>query len=78
MGVRLSDKRYEEIKHIITDLFVKYGVTGVPVNGFELATKMGIKVIPYSAIPESKRWLLLKKSEDGFSVEKEIHDWMQR
>ncbi|MEG0836277.1 MAG: hypothetical protein RR413_12635 [Christensenellaceae bacterium] len=61
MGVRLSDERYEEIKHILTDLFVKYEVTYVPVNGFELATKMGIKVIPYSAIPESKRWLLLKK-----------------
>ena len=51
MGVRLSNERYEEIKHIIADLFVKYGVTCVPVNGFELATKMGIKVIPYSAIP---------------------------
>lgn len=47
----------------------------MPVNGFELATKMGIKVIPYSAIPVSKRWLLLKKSEDGFSVEKNIGEW---
>lgn len=57
------------------DMFVKYDVSCVPVNGFELATKMGIKVIPYSAIPESKRWLLLKKSEDGFSVEKNIGEW---
>lgn len=56
-------------------MFVKYDVSCVPINGFELATKMGIKVIPYSAIPESKRWLLLKKSEDGFSVEKSIGEW---
>ena len=56
-------------------MFVRYDVSCVPVNGFELATKMGIKVIPYSAIPESKRWLLLKKSEDGFSVEKNIGEW---
>lgn len=75
MGVRLSNERYEEIKHIITDLFVKYGVTCVPVNGFELATKMGIKVIPYSAIPESKRELLFMKSEDGFCVERSLGEW---
>ena len=56
-------------------MFVKYEVSCVPVNGFELATKMGIKVIPYSAISESKRWLLLKKSQDGFSVEKNIGEW---
>ena len=75
MGISLSHARYEEIKQIVVDLFVEYDVCCVPVNGFELATKMGIKVIPYSAIPESKRWLLLKKSEDGFSVEKNIGEW---
>ena len=46
MGISLSHRRYEEIKRIIVDLFVKYDVTCVPVNGFELATKMGIKIIP--------------------------------
>lgn len=75
MGISLSHARYEEIKQIVVDLFVKYDVSCVPVNGFELATKMGVKVIPYSAIPENKRWLLLKKSEDGFSVEKNIGEW---
>lgn len=75
MGVSLSYERYEEIKRIIVDLFVRYDVTCVPVNGFELATKMGIKVIPYSAIHESKRWLLLKKSEDGFCLEKKAGQW---
>ena len=70
MGISLSNARYEEIKQIIVDMFVKYDICCVPINGFELATKIGIKVIPYSAIPKSKRWLLLKKSEDGFSVEK--------
>lgn len=56
-------------------MFVKYDVACVPVNGFELATKMGIKIIPYSAFPESKQWLLIKKSEDGFSVERNIGEW---
>ena len=75
MGISLSHARYEEIKQIVVDLFVKYGVSCVPVNGFELATKMGIKIIPYSAISGSKRSLLLKKSQDGFSLEKDIGEW---
>lgn len=56
-------------------MFEKYNVSCVPVNGFEIAMKMGAKVIPYSAIPESKRWLLLKKSQDGFSLEKDMGEW---
>ena len=75
MGISLPHTRYEEIKQIVVDLFVRYGVSCVPVNGFELATKMGVTVVPYSAIPESKRWLLFKKSEDGFCVEKNCGEW---
>lgn len=75
MGISLSHARYEEIKQIIIDLFVKYDVSCVPVNGFELATKMGTNVIPYSAIPECNRWLLLKKSKDGFTVERNAGEW---
>ena len=75
MGLSLSHARYEEIKQIVVDLFYEYDVCCVPVNGFELATKMGIKIIPYSAIHESKRWLFIKKSEDGFSVQKDTGEW---
>lgn len=75
MAISISNRRYEQIKSIVVDLFVKYGVSCVPVNSFELATKMGIKVIPYSAITDSKRYLLLKKSEDGFCVEKNKGEW---
>lgn len=52
MGISLSHARYEEIKQIVVDMFVKYDIAYVPVNGFALATKMGIKIIPYSAFPE--------------------------
>lgn len=56
-------------------MFAEYGISCVPISGFELAHKMGIKVILYSAIAPSKRWLLLKKSEDGFSVERTNGQW---
>lgn len=69
MGISLSDARYEEIKQIVVNLFVRYNVNCIPVNGFELATKMGIKVVPYSAIAKSKRYLFYKKSDDGFFLE---------
>jgi Zn-dependent peptidase ImmA (M78 family) len=75
LGIKLSNQRCEEIKRIVVRMYVKYGITCVPVNGFEIASKMGIRVIPYSAIPENKRWLLFKKSEDGFCVERNPGEW---
>lgn len=75
MRIYLSHQRYEEIKKIIVDLFIQYNVTCVPVSGFELATKMDIRIIPYSATPIAKRYLLFKKSEDGFCVEKTLGEW---
>lgn len=70
MGFRLSNNRYEEIKRVIVELFIKYDVKCIPISGFELASKMGIRVIPYSSFQEEKQKLLLKMSEDGFFVEK--------
>ena len=73
--IKLSSRRCEEIKKIVVEMFVKYGVRCVPINGFEIASKMGVTVIPYSAFSPPKRALLLKKSEDGFSVEKNEGEW---
>ena len=75
MSIKISNQRYEEIKRIVVRMFVKYGISCVPINGFEIAHKMGIKVIPYSAIAPSKRGLLIKKSKDGFSVERTNGQW---
>ena len=63
MGISLSHERYEQIKRTVVNMFVRYGVSCVPVNGFELAIKMGIKIMPYSTVAESKRYVLLKKAQ---------------
>ena len=76
MSILLSDNRYEEIKRTVVDTFEKYGVTCVPVNGFEIATRMGVRVIPYSSKDMRKQILLFKKSEDGFCVEKGDGEWL--
>lgn len=64
-GFRLSNERYEEIKEIVVNMFEEYHVSCVPISGFEIATRMNIKVIPYSALDERIRRLILKKGEDG-------------
>lgn len=64
---KLSDRRYEEIKIIVVDMFEKYHVSCVPISGFEIATRMGVKVVPYSAFDEKISMLMLKKSDDGFT-----------
>jgi len=75
LGISLSAKRCEEIKKIIVDMFIKFGISDIPISSFEIASKMGVKLYPYSAFPPEKRVLLLKKSEDGFSLEKGIGEW---
>lgn len=75
MGIRLSDERYEEIKQIVVRMYEKYDISCVPINGFEIASKMDIKVIPYSAYPEATQRLLLKKSDDGFCLQLDTGKW---
>ena len=69
-SIRLSDERCEEIKEQVVTLFEKYKITCVPISGFEIANKMGIKVIPYSSKNEKARTYCFKESEDGFSIYK--------
>ena len=63
--LKLSRERYEEIKEIIVEMFEKYHVSCVPISGFEIATRMGIKIVPYSTLDKRVRNLIQKKGEDG-------------
>ena len=60
MVFRLSDQRCEEIKDIVVSTFEKYDIKGVPISGFEIATKIGAIVIPYSSkSPEKQKQMFL-------------------
>ncbi len=65
---KLSDERYEEIKHYVVELFKKYKISCIPVSGFEIATKMGIKIVLYSSLDERKILAARRFSNDGFSL----------
>lgn len=70
VAIRLTNERYEEIKETVVQMFVEYNVSCVPISAFEIASKMGMVVVPYSAYNEKTQELMLKQSEDGFLVEK--------
>ena len=66
-GLKLSVERYEEIKEIIVDMFEEYHVSCIPISGFEIATRMGIKVVPYSIYKVEVLRYMLMESSDGFT-----------
>ena len=66
MAIQLSNQRYEEIKCIVVRMFVAYGVSCVPINGFEIAHKMGVKVMPYLPIHQIYAGFLSRKAKTAF------------
>lgn len=73
--MRLSDETYEYIKQAVADMFVDYDIKGMPISAFEIAIKIGLTVIPYSALDEKKHQVALKYSTDGYSVEMSDGEW---
>ena len=71
MAFRLSDKRCEEIKEIVVNTFEELNIRCIPISAFEMATKLGAVVVPYSSKSEETRQLMMEESEDGFSVKKD-------
>lgn len=68
MAIKLTDERLEQIKKSVVKMYEYFEINCVPISAFEIATKMGIKVIPYSAYGEKIKSLMLKESKDGFVV----------
>lgn len=69
--MKLPDWRYEQIKMEVAKIFVKCSLNQIPITGFEIANKLGIIVIPYSAFEEEKRLELIEEDEDGFYIKKD-------
>lgn len=71
MAFRLSDNRCEEIKRIVVDTFERLNIRCVPISGFEIVSKLGAIVVPYSSKTEEERQLMMLESEDGFTAKKD-------
>lgn len=73
--MQLKKEQYEMIKQTVIDTFSEYNVQCIPISGFELATKMGITVIPYSSLGEDGEITAKRMSRDGFSLETTDGKW---
>ena len=69
--MKLKSEQYEYIKQTVVDTFEYYGIKCIPINCFEMAYKMGIKIRPYSAFDTKLKERALKYSTDGFSCLKD-------
>ncbi len=67
--MRLDNDTYEYIKNEVIDLFVRYDVRCIPISGFELASKMGMVLIPYTSLSPKRRAKAYEVSEVGFYTE---------
>ena len=74
--MRLSDETYEYIKQEVANMFVDYDIKGIPISSFEVAIKIGLTVIPYSALNRRKKRKALRYSKDGYSVETNDGEWI--
>lgn len=74
--MRLNDETYEYIKQEVANMFVDYDIKGTPISSFEVAIKIGLTVIPYSALNRKARGKAMRYSEDGYSVETNDGEWI--
>lgn len=65
----VTKKDYEAMDKLAIDIYVDYGISSFPLDIYDLAKKMGVKLIKYSLFDDVQRELFLKKSTDGFFVD---------
>ncbi len=66
---KLTNEEYEFIKGEVVHIFKLHNIRCIPVSGFEIASKMGITLIPYSSFSERKLSSAMETSPDGCVVE---------
>lgn len=74
--IKLSSEQYEEIKRTVIDTFIEYDIRSIPISAFEMAIKMGIKVVPYSSMDKEQLDASLAYSLDGYSLETNSGEWI--
>lgn len=59
---------FEVIERVLVNVLEDMGITQWPLNARIVLETLGVSVLDYSSLPEETRRLLLKESEDGFTV----------
>ena len=59
---------YDEIINECVNVFVKHDIRNIPIDCFEIANKMGIRLKPYSTLSEESLNKAMSISVDGFVI----------
>lgn len=70
MNYKIPDWRYELIKNEVAKVFIECNIVKIPITGFEIASKLGIAVVPYSAFCKETKNALINEDEDGFCIKR--------
>ena len=73
--MRLKIDQYEQIKQTVIDTYQEYDIRCIPISAFELAIKMGIKLVAYSSLSKEKKEAAKRISKDGYSVDAKMSGW---
>lgn len=73
---KLKSDEYEFIKGEVIHIFETFNIKCMPVSGFEIASKMKITLIAYSALTKRKYEKAMEVSEDGFFIEKDGREYI--
>lgn len=74
--IRLPDETYEFIKGEVAFILKKCNIRCIPVSGFEIATKLKMKLRPYSALDTIQKAAAMKISSDGFFIESDEGEYI--
>ncbi len=73
---RLTNEEYEYIKGEVVHVLEKYKVKCIPISGFEIASRMGITLVPYSYLKGKKLRAAHDASQYGLFVEKNGREYI--
>lgn len=65
----LTASRYEYIKETVVELFEKNNIQSIPIDPFDIAHKLGVRIISYSSMNPAALAQARAISDDGFSMQ---------
>lgn len=65
--MRLSDSRYEDIKQDIVKMYIDNGISTIPIDVYDLCSRLGYVLKPYSSLGLDEAKKISTLSEDGFN-----------
>ena len=72
--MKLADDTYEYLKQAVADMFVDYDIKGTPISSFEVAVKIGLYLVPYSALKRDLRLQSIDSAKTDFPLKLMIID----